>query len=89
MLDFHSITIKRPESWEPTQTGFKGELKLKGQSTGTELLIRLSDQQCRQMLAIVGQAVEDTGKAAGQVLMAEALALPKVDEVAMLEGGAA
>lgn len=77
-MQLKSLHIRSAERWEP---GFKeghvrGEIEMEGMHS--KVAVKLSDEQCRSILAIVGQAAKETTAAAVEAMTAEVFNLPSV-----------
>lgn len=75
-MQFKSLRIAMPERWEP---GFKdgiprGEIEMEGEHG--KVAVKLTGQQCRAILSIVGQAAKDTTEEAVKAMTAEVFNLP-------------
>lgn len=82
-MQLKSLSIRRPERYEEDyKTGtLRGKIELEGMHS--EVAVKLSNEQCRAILAIVGQAAKDTTAEAVQAMSAEVFDLPTT---ALIEG---
>lgn len=83
MLTLKSLAIKRVEHYE---TGYKaGENRIAGKivldGASSEVSVRLTEKQCREILAIVSQAAQDTAREAAEAMTAEVFNLPTMPQL--------
>lgn len=77
-MQFKSLSIRTAERWEP---GFKdgevsGQIEMEGISS--KVAVKLTNEQCRAILAIVGQAAKETTQEAVRAMNTEMFNLPTV-----------
>jgi hypothetical protein len=75
-MQLKALSIHRPERYDPDYKlgTIRGHIELEGMHS--KVAVKLSDEQCRQILAIVGQAAKDTTEAAVRAMTAEMFNLP-------------
>lgn len=82
-MQFKSLVIRAAERWEP---GFKdGEVsgKIEMEGISSKVAVKLNNEQCRAIIAIVGQAAKDTTEEAVKAMSAEMFNLPTAE---LIEG---
>lgn len=82
-MSLKQLMIRRPERWETEWKDGKlrGSIELDGlHSTVT---VKLSDEQCHAIIAIIGQAAKDTTAEAVKAMSAEMFNLPTAE---LIEG---
>lgn len=85
-MQLKSFTIRRREAWEKGEDLFRGELTA---GTGSsEVKVKLTDEQCRQILLIAAPTVVQAAEATANLLISEANNLT-LEAPKQLEGGAA
>lgn len=75
-MQFKTLHISMPERWEPEfKTGMpRGLIEMEG--SHSKVAVKLNGEQCRAILAIVGQAAKDTTEEAVRAMTAEVFSLP-------------
>lgn len=78
-MQLKELSIRRPERYE-LEDYKRGNLigKIKMEGLHSEVSVKLTDDQCRAILAIVGQAARDTTEEAVKAMTAEVFNLPTV-----------
>lgn len=82
-MQLKTLRISMPERWEPDfKSGMpRGEIELEG--AHSKVAVKLTGEQCRSILAIVGQAAKDTTEEAVRAMSAEVFNLPTTE---LIEG---
>jgi hypothetical protein len=77
-MQLKCLSIRRPERYEEDYKSgrLRGEIELDGMHS--KVAVKLSDDQCRAILSIVGQAARDTTAEAVKAMTAEMFNLPTV-----------
>jgi len=72
------LTIRRNQNYDPNPTGYKGQIRFKGQYGAIELA--LNHEVSSQILAIVGANAVETTRQIAQNLSADVFNVPAIEE---------